>query len=32
MVGYTSRPVGGVERLADGGREALRGGLGFGLI
>src|SRR5271155_1378044 len=32
MLGYTSRPVGGPERLASGGRLALRAGQGFAAV
>src|SRR5271168_2329244 len=32
VLGYTSRPVGGVERLAGGGWFALRAGLGFAVV
>src|SRR5271156_4678750 len=32
MLGYTSRPVGGVERLAGGGWFALRAGLGLAAV
>src|SRR5271156_577677 len=32
MLGYTARPIGGVERLAGGGWLALRAGLGFAAV